>query len=57
MGLKIILSQSDKSLLKEMHGLDVFERTQGEICDIVDQASNGKEALEAVIEAHKHRGF
>ena len=41
MGLKIILAQAEKNLLKEMHGEDIMERTRGEICDLVDQATNG----------------
>ena len=53
MGLKIILAQAEKKLLQEMHhGEDPIDGYMEEICDLVDQASNGKEAVEAVIKAH-----
>lgn len=40
-----------------MKGGDIMKRTEGDICDLVDQASNGKEALEAVIRAYQGKQF
>ena len=57
MGLKIILAQAEKKLLKEMYGEDIMDRTNGQICDLVDQASNGQEAVEAVIQASQNKEF
>ena len=57
MGLKIILGQAEKNLLKEVYGEDIMERTSGEISDLVDEAINGQEALDAVIKAHKNKHF
>ena len=57
MGLKIILAQAEKNLLKEMHGDDIMERTKGEICDLVDQASNGQMAVDAVKKAYQDKQF
>ena len=57
MGLKIILGQAEKNLLKEVYGEDIMERTSGQISDLVDEAINGQEALDAVIKAHKNKHF
>ena len=57
MGLKIILGQAEKNLLKEVYGEDIMERTSGQIGDLVDEAINGQEALDAVIKAHKNKHF
>ena len=57
MSLNIILAKAEKDLLKELHGKDKMELAEGNICDLVDQASNGKEALEAVIKANQNRQF
>jgi len=57
MGLKIILAQAEKNLLKEIHGEDILERTKGEICDLVDLASNGKLAVDAVKKAYQDKEF
>ena len=38
-----------------MHGDDIMERMKGEITDLIDQASNGQMAIDAVKKAHKDR--
>ena len=57
MGLKIIMAQAEKILLTEIHGEDIMQRAKGEICDLVDQASTGQEAVEAVKRAYQDRNF
>ena len=57
MALKIILGQAEKSLLTEIHGEDIMERTKGEICDIVDQATTGQEAVDAIKKANQDQKF
>ena len=56
MGLKIILAQTEKNLLKEKYGDEIMQyHAPEELFDLVDQASNGKEAVDAVIKAQQSK--
>ena len=55
MGLKIILAQAEKMLLKELHGDEIMEKFSGDITDLIDQATNGQKAVEAVKKAYKDK--
>ena len=44
-------------LLKEFYDEDIMEHACGDISDLIDKASNGKEAVEAVMRAHQSKQF
>ena len=57
MSLEIILAKAEKDMLTELKGQDIMLHYKGCIGDITDQASNGREALDAVKDAYQNRQF